>query len=256
MKVILSPSKTQDFESYNLPSGVESSAPDFLNEIQSLIISLKKLTPQEIFSLMSLSEKLTDLNFHRFQDFQPSSFTSQNSKPSLLAFQGDVYRDIKSEDYTTEQWDFANNSIRIISGLYGLLKPLDLIQPYRLEMKTKLHTTEASDLYKFWKDKLAHHLQSEMNPDEYLINLASKEYSKALLPFLDKNKVIDITFKDKKESGYKIIAIYAKLARGNMSHQIIQNQIQDPEKLKNLNIDGYKYNQEFSSANEYMFLRG
>lgn len=256
MKVILSPSKTQDFESYNLPAGVVSSTPAFLTEIQSLITSLKKLTPQEIASLMSLSDKLTELNFHRFQDFQSSSFTSHNSKPSLLAFQGDVYRDIKSENYTAQQWAFANQSIRIISGLYGLLKPLDLIQPYRLEMKTKLETSNATDLYKFWRDKLAHYLESEMKPDEQIINLASKEYSKALLPFFDKNKIINITFKDKKDSGYKIIAIYAKLARGNMSHQIIQNQIQDPEKLKSLNIDGYKFNQEFSKANEYVFLRG
>lgn len=256
MKVILSPSKTQDFQDYKLPSGVDYSTPEFSSEIKKLIQHLKKLTPSELSKLMGLSDKLTDLNFKRFQDFNASEFNSLNAKPALLAFQGDVYRDIDSINYSKQDWDFAQDSLRIISGLYGLLHPLSLIQPYRLEMKTSLKTSSSKDLYEFWSDTLANNLKSEMSAGEKIINLASNEYSKALLPYFEKDQVINIFFKEKKASGYRVIAIYAKFARGNMANQIVTKKITNPKELKKLDIDGYKYSEEYSSANEYVFLRG
>lgn len=255
MKVILSPSKTQDFQEYKLPSGVEASTPEFSSEIKQLVGKLKILNPDELSSLMSLSDKLTDLNYQRFQDFKPDSY-SNNAKPALLAFQGDVYRDIDSQEYSSQDWQFAEKTIRIISGLYGLLHPLSLIQPYRLEMKTKLTTKDSKDLYEFWSNKLANSLSSEMKPQEVLINLASNEYSKALLPHFKNHRIINISFKDKKDSKYKVIAIYSKLARGNMANQIVKKQITNPEDIKTLDIDGYKFNQDHSSEKEYVFLRG
>ncbi len=256
MKLILSPSKTQDFESFLLPDGLEPTQPNFKKEIKTLVSKLKQLTPGQLSKLMSLSDNLTELNFSRFQEFQPTKFNQSNAKPALLAFQGDVYRDIDSENYTKSDWEFAEQTVRILSGLYGLLHPLDLIQPYRLEMKTKLKTDQAKDLYDFWQDTLANDLLSDMDKDEFLINLASNEYSKALLPFLDKDKVINIVFKDKKNDQYKVIAIYAKLARGTMTNLIVKNKIKDPEKIKDLNVDGYKFSSEDSTQNEYVFLRG
>lgn len=255
MQLILSPSKTQDFTDYQLPKGVEATTPLFPKKIQTLVSTLKKLTFPELSNLMSLSEKLTQLNFERFQNFQ-RDFTQSNAKPALLAFQGDVYRDINSLDYSQEDWLFAHKTIRILSGLYGLIKPLDLIQPYRLEMKTKLKTDTAKNLYDFWGDTLSKELESENAKDPILINLASNEYSKALLPHLKNTKVIHISFKDKKDKGYKVIAIYSKLARGHMAQQIVSNKIQSPDKIKNLNVDGYKYSPSHSTESEYVFLRG
>lgn len=254
MLVILSPSKTQNFENYNLPKGVEPSAPLFQKEIQELVQKLKQLSPDQISKLMSLSEKLTELNFQRFQDFNPQKFTSDNSKPALLAFEGDVYRDIDSIHYSKEDWDFANQHLRTISGLYGLLRPTDNIQPYRLEMKTKLPTKNAKDLYEFWGAKLAEQINSEGHTT--LINLASNEYSKALIPHLKNIDLINISFKDKKKDKYRVIAIYSKFARGNMANQIIKQRITKPEQLKDLNVDGYKFNKQMSTDKEYVFTRG
>jgi hypothetical protein len=253
MLAILSPSKTQDFENYNLPEGVEASTPLFLKDIQVLIKKLKQMTPDQISKLMSLSDSLTDLNFQRFQDFNPNQFTAKNSKPALLAFQGDVYRDIPSKEYSKQDWEFANQHLRIISGLYGLLKPTDQIQPYRLEMKTKLKTSQSKDLYEFWDQKLAKQLESESH--NTLINLASNEYSKALIPHLKNTEIINISFKDKKKDKYRVIAIYSKFARGNMANQIIKQRLTKPEQLKQLDINGYKFNKSLSTDKEYVFTR-
>jgi cytoplasmic iron level regulating protein YaaA (DUF328/UPF0246 family) len=255
MQLILSPSKTQDFTDYNLPKGVEPSPPLFINKTLDLVASLKALNPSQISKLMSLSEKLTDLNFDRFQTFS-NKFNTDTSKPALLAFQGDVYRDIHSSDYSKDDWIFANQTIRILSGLYGLVRPLDFIQPYRLEMKTKLKTQSSPNLYKFWGDTLARSLELENSSDPILINLASNEYSKALLPHLKKTRVIHVSFKDKKKDAYKVIAIYSKLARGHMAQQIVANRIKSPEGIKQLNVDGYRYSKQHSSDSEYVFLRG
>lgn len=253
MLILLSPSKTQDFTEYKLPEGVQPSPPSFLDEINQLAKTLKSYTPDQIKSLMSVSEKIADLNFTRFQDFS-SEFHNQNSKPAFLAFKGDVYKHIDSDIYTVEDWQFANQHCFTISGLYGLLKPLDLIQPYRLEMKTKLPVAKGKDLYQFWGNKLANSLNQSNQP--FILNLASHEYSKAVLNKEINKKVYNIIFKDFKSGKHKIIALYAKLARGSIANHIIKNKITSIQKVKESHVDGYKFSPENSTETDLVFLRG
>lgn len=250
MIVLLSPSKTQNFDPIINP--LKTSLPTFAQETHQLVQNLKKLSQADLQKLMSISSNLAELNYIRFQSFQ-ENFTDQNSKPALFAFEGDVYTDIEVNHYNQEQLKFANQTIRILSGLYGILRPLDLIQPYRLEMKTKLQTEKAKDLYTFWNTKLADALNQE-NPD-YIINLASEEYFKAIKPALIKAPIINVTFKENKNGTYKIIAIYAKKARGTMANFIVKNQLTNLEQLKNFNLDGYSFNTEFSSPEDLVFTR-
>lgn len=250
MIVLLSPSKTQNFEPATIP--LKTSEPTFTQEIHQLVQNLRKLSQADLQKLMSISSNLAELNYIRFQSFQ-ENFTNQNSKPALFTFEGDVYTDIEVSTYNQEELKFANQRLRIISGLYGILKPLDLIQPYRLEMKTKLQTEKAKDLYTFWNTKLADTLNQE-NPD-YIINLASEEYFKAIKPTLIKAPIVNVTFKENKNGTYKIIAIYAKKARGTMANFIVKNQLTKLEQLKKFNLDGYSFNEEFSSPQDLVFTR-
>lgn len=250
MLVILSPSKTQDFETPTKAPFITQ--PVFKQEIHTLLTSLKQMSPADIAELMSISEKLSHLNFERFQNFQ-DTFTEQNSKPAIEAFQGDVYRDIDIVNYTPEDFQFAQDHIRTLSGLYGLLRPLDLMQPYRLEMKTKLKNPEGKDLYQFWGTKITDQLNQTNQP---IINLASNEYSKAANLKKIQQPVINITFKEKKGNDYKIVAIYAKIARGTMANYIVKNRITEPQDLKNFNLDDYTYSPDYSTDQEYIYLRG
>lgn len=248
MLLLLSPAKTQDFAT---PSRTPfSTSPIFQSEIQQLVAVLKDKSPQEIATLMSISDNLSILNFKRYQDFEPK-FNEKNSKPAIEAFQGDVYRDIAVQKYSKEDFKFIQDHVRIISGLYGLLRPLDLIQPYRLEMKTKLKNPSGKDLYEFWSNKLAQVLNKEHTT---IINLASNEYFKAIQKHLT-SPLITITFKEKKDSGYKIVAIYSKIARGTMTNWVVKNRIKSPEELKNFKEDGYKFNKSLSTEKELVFTR-
>jgi hypothetical protein len=249
MLLVLSPSKTQDFETPSRAPAFKQ--PEFLNEIQDLTKILKGFSATQIAELMGVSEKIANLNAKRFKNFNPT-FTKQNSKPAIEAFQGDVYRDIDTVNYTDEDFEFANEHIRIISGLYGILKPLDLIQPYRLEMKTKLKNAKGKNLYEFWGQKLAHVMNKECTT---IVNLASNEYFDALKKHLT-CPVQKITFKENKSGEYKIIAIYSKLARGTMANWIVKNRINDPLALKGFNLDNYQFNKSESKESEYVFTRG
>ena len=250
MITVISPAKTLDLNPVEVPVVTE---PQFKKEIKELAGIMKKKSQNDLQELMGVSENIATLNRDRFKNFS-SEFTLENSKPALFTFKGDVYRKMNVEDYSEEQLSFAQDHLRILSGLYGLLKPLDLIQPYRLEMGIKLPNKKAGDLYGFWQDKITKAL-NEAAQDGIVVNLASQEYFKAVNLKKLKAKVIHITFKEYREGAYKIIAIFAKQARGAMANYIIENQIEDPEKLKLFDIDKYEYSEQLSTADEWVFIR-
>jgi len=249
MLILLSPSKTQDFATESTILKPTQSA--FQTETQELIQLLKSYSQEDISKLMSISEKLAKLNFQRFQDFKPR-FTRQNSKPALEAFQGDVYQYIDINNYNTKQLAYAQSHLRIISGLYGLLKPLDLIQPYRLEMKTKLINKQGPSLYQFWGSKITNEINKTKEP---IINLASEEYFKVIQPAQLQHSVYKINFKEKKGDTYKTVAIHAKRARGSMANYIIQNRLQFPEDLKSFRKKNYRFSKKLSKEFEFTFIR-
>src|SRR5690606_20991330 len=215
MITVISPAKTLDLSPVQTSTVTE---PQFKKEIKELAGIMQKKSRADLQALMNISENIADLNKERFKNFS-SEFTLANSKPALFAFKGDVYRKMNVEDYSQEQLAFAQEHLRILSGLYGLLKPLDLMQPYRLEMGIKLKNKKADDLYGFWQNKITKALD-EAATDGTVINLASQEYFKAINPKKLKAKVIHITFKEYREGKYKIIAIFAKQARGLMANYI------------------------------------
>ncbi|HLT08352.1 MAG TPA: peroxide stress protein YaaA [Cyclobacteriaceae bacterium] len=250
MITVISPAKTLDLSPVQTSTVTE---PQFKKEIKELAGIMQKKSRADLQALMNISENIADLNKERFKNFS-SEFTLANSKPALFAFKGDVYRKMNVEDYSQEQLAFAQEHLRILSGLYGLLKPLDLMQPYRLEMGIKLKNKKADDLYGFWQNKITKALD-EAATDGTVINLASQEYFKAINPKKLKAKVIHITFKEYREGKYKIIAIFAKQARGLMANYIIENQINEPELLKLFNVDQYEYSEQLSTADEWVFIR-
>ncbi len=254
MLLVLSPAKTLDFES---PAKTELfNQPVFLDESEELIGQLKVLEPSDISSLMSVSEKLATLNSNRFLEWQ-RPFTPENSKQALLAFNGDVYEGLAAETLSEADLAWANQHLRILSGLYGLLKPLDLIQPYRLEMGTRFSNLRGKNLYEFWGSKITEKLNQEIveQKSPVLVNLASNEYFKAVKPKLLNGEVITPVFKDWKNGKYKVISFYAKKARGLMAAYIIKNQIESPEQLKEFDSAGYAFSAEESSHKEWVFLR-
>ncbi|MCL4147961.1 UNVERIFIED_CONTAM: hypothetical protein GTU68_031395 [Idotea baltica] len=206
---------------------------------------------------MSLSEKLSELNYNRYKSFS-LPFNKKNSKQAILAFTGDVYTDIDTDNYREKDFEYAQNHLRIISGLYGLLRPLDLIQPYRLEMKTKLKIGSNKDLYSFWGNKLTKQVSKDLEKqnDKIIINLASNEYFSAINPKEVDSNLITPIFKEKKGSDYKIIAIYAKRARGLMTNYIIKNRIKNITQLKKFDLDNYSFNKSLSNDNDLVFTRG
>ena len=254
MIIVLSPAKTLDYE---FESTHEYSVPAFLNQSSKLIGELKEKEPKDIASLMGLSDKLATLNYDRYQSWSASKKVSVDSKPSMLVFKGDVYQGLKAEDLSKSEMKFAQKHIRILSGLYGILRPLDLMKPYRLEMGTKLQTSQGKNLYEFWGNKVQKNVLDELNnhKSDLLINLASKEYFTVLGKLPEDINVVTPIFKDYKNGKYKIISFYAKKARGLMSRWIIQNKITDFEDLKNFNVDGYKYSKAESTITTPVFLR-
>lgn len=253
MLVIISPAKTQDFSTQERTK--EYSEPSFLKESTQLVKALRKHSPEQIAALMSVSDQIAALNYNRFKSFK-TPFTPENAKQALLAFKGDVYTDIDVAHYTAVDFKFAQQHLRILSGLYGLLRPLDLIQPYRLEMKIKLSNSRGKNLYEFWGDRITKELNAGLDAtNSTLINLASAEYFKAVNTRLFKGKIITPIFKDHKNGDYKIIAFYAKRARGMMTDFIIKNKIQEPEQLKIFQEGGYTYNDPLSNDHEWVFTR-
>jgi uncharacterized protein len=254
MLLLLSPSKTQDFitpppiADYTLPRCLEQSA--------QLIKKLRNLSEVQIAALMDISPKLAKLNVERYADFT-LPFTPSNAKQALLSFKGDVYTDIDVAHYTKEDFVFAQAHVRMLSGLYGLLRPLDLIQPYRLEMGVKLPVARKKDLYAFWGDRITALLNEELaaGQQDYVINLASKEYFSAVNPRKLIVPVITPVFKEAKQGEYKIVALYAKRARGTMTNFIIKHRIELPEHIKQFAENGYSFNSALSSSHEYVFTR-
>lgn len=254
MLVVISPAKTLDYET---PTTTEThSLPDYLNDSVELISQLRQLSPPEVSELMGISEKLGDLNFGRFLNWQPE-FTSDNAKQAVLAFKGDVYTGLDAEKLSEKELVWSQDHLRILSGLYGLLRPLDLMQPYRLEMGTKLPNKKGKNLYDFWGNKITDGLNQVLveTGSQVLVNLASNEYFKSVNRSNLNADVITPVFKDWKNGQYKIISFYAKKARGLMSRYIIKNKITDPEKLKQFDVAGYTYNAAMSSAREWIFTR-
>ncbi|MBT5784222.1 MAG: peroxide stress protein YaaA [Candidatus Thioglobus sp.] len=250
MLAVISPSKTQDFSSSNVDVFTKTRQ---IEQSQILIDLLKTKTQSEIASLMSISDKLSKLNFDRFQTFS-TPFTLTNAKQALLAFKGDVYNGIDAPNLSSQDLDFAQSCVRMLSGLYGVIRPLDLIQPYRLEMGTRLENDKGKNLYEFWGDQISQIL----NEDEssVIINLASNEYFKGIDKKSLNAKIINIAFKEFKGDTYKIIGIYAKRARGLMVNYMIKNRITKSDDLKNFNVEDYKFRQNMSDELTWVFTRG
>ncbi|BDC99389.1 peroxide stress protein YaaA [Persicobacter psychrovividus] len=255
MITIISPAKSQDF---TIDIRTETaSQPNFPKEAENLISALKKYKKEDLMSLMDISHNLAELNFDRYQNYQPA-FNTENSRQALLAFKGDVYTGIDTSSLSDENLLFAQQHLRILSGLYGYLQPLDLIQPYRLEMKIKLPAKGKNNLYEFWDDRITKALNKDLKAQKspVLINLASNEYFKAVKKKLVEATIITPVFKEKKGDNYKVIAIFAKKARGKMVRYIIDHEIESAEELKAFDADGYQFNPSLSKGNEWVFTRG
>ncbi|MDA7438259.1 peroxide stress protein YaaA [Candidatus Pseudothioglobus singularis] len=250
MLAIISPSKTQDFSECNIEKFSQTRQQESSNELVSI---LKNQSQSQISKLMSISEKLSALNFERFQKFK-IPFTLENAKQAILAFKGDVYNGIDAPSLSTEDLNFAQDKVRMLSGLYGVIRPLDLIQPYRLEMGTKLSNAKGRDLYDYWGSDISHILNDDEN--ELIVNLASNEYFKAIDKKSLNAKILDIVFKEKKGDSYKVIGIYAKRARGLMVNFIIRNRLNNPEALQDFSDEGYRFDKDLSSDSTWVYLRG
>ena len=252
MKILLSPAKSLDFKS-ELPTQKNTKL-CFEKEAKHLNSILKNKSPKELSDLMSVSSKIADLNYERNNNWS-MPFNSDNSRQAIYAFSGDVYRGLEAYSISEDKIDFMQKSVRIISGLYGLLKPLDLIQPYRLEMGTKLQIDSNKNLYEFWRKKITNELNDQLTLNEPVLNLASNEYFKAIDSKVVKTDIFTANFKQLKDGQYKTIAIFSKKARGMMSRFIIDNNITEINKLKSFNYDGYIFNDQFSSKKELVFTR-
>lgn len=254
MLLVISPAKTLDFTS---PLTTQSfSQPALLEKSQQLVDLARRLSPAHIASLMKLSDKLSDLTARRFNDWQ-RPFSLDNARQAILAFKGDVYTGLQSETFSQDELSFAQLHLRILSGLYGVLRPLDLMQAYRLEMATRLANPAGKDLYAFWGETLTDNLNAalcEQRADS-LINLASDEYFNAIDTKKIKATIIKPVFLDEKKGQYKVISFYAKKARGLMSRYIIQQRLTRPEQLKNFDLDGYVFDAGSGSERELVFKR-
>ena len=250
MLVVISPSKSQDFSKCNLNAFSQTRQ---INDSQELVTILKEKNASQIAKLMSLSEKLAKLNFDRFQNFQ-TPFTLKNSKQALLAFKGDVYNGINAPSLSEDDLQFTQDKLRILSGLYGVVRPLDLIQPYRLEMGTKLANEKGKNLYEFWGSGISETLNEDEN--DLIINLASNEYFKSINKKSLQARIIDIVFKEKKDDAYKIIGIFAKRARGLMVNYIVRNRLNKPDELKGFTDEDYQFSKQFSNNSIWVFTRG
>lgn len=255
MITVISPSKTLDYTSV-IALGVGYTQPQLASYSQNLIQYCKALSIEEIMTLMKISHKLAELNYERFQNWQ-SEGSLENSRQAIFAFKGDVYEGVCVDDFTDEDMSFSQMHLRILSGLYGILRPLDLMQPYRLEMGIKLKNGKNKNLYQFWKAILTSHLSMllDQQASRMLINLASNEYFKAIDVSKLNAEVIQPIFLDESNGDFKVISFYAKRARGLMARYIIKNKIMDAEKIKQFNESGYQFDIKRSNECEWFFTR-
>lgn len=254
MLTVLSPAKTLDYESPSITD--QMSTPQFMDQSALLVDDARTLAPDDIRSLMGVSEAIASLNHERFMNWAPES-TTANAKQAILAFKGDVYTGLEAETMSTNDLEFAQAHLRILSGLYGLLRPLDLMQPYRLEMGLKFSNQRGKNLYEFWGERITDAINADLASagTETLVNLASNEYFKAVKTKSLNADIITPQFKDLKNGQYKMISFFAKKARGVMARYIIDNQLTDPEQLKSFTGSGYYFSAEQSSGNNLVFLR-
>jgi uncharacterized protein len=252
MLIVVSPAKKLDFET---KAPVEKfTQPQFLDKSKKLIRDLKKCEPSEISKMMKLSQNLTDLNVERYQKFK-TPFNLNNSKQAMFAFKGDTYVGLDAETMSSKNITYAQNHLRILSGLYGLISPLDLIRPYRLEMGTKFPCEGAKNLYEYWQDTVTESVNKILKKEKTLVVLASKEYFSAIDFKKLAGEVITPVFKEKKNGEYKIVSFFAKKARGMMSRYIIDHQIETPKELLKFDLDGYQYRKDLSTPHGPVFCR-
>lgn len=255
MIILMNSSKTMNFEQ---PGQISNyTVPEFLEDCELLVSQLRRLSVEEFAKLMGVSENLATLNASRYKNWRSSPGFS-DAKQALFAFKGDIYAAMDVERYSKQSLDFAQKHLRILSGLYGILRPLDLIQPYRLEMATKLTTDRGKNIYRFWGNRINSYLNAmiEREKSGILVNLASAEYFKATEPKLLQADVITPVFKEYKAPSYRVVAIYAKKARGAMCDFILQNRITRVEDIQSFSLDGYGYAPALSSETEWVFTRG
>ncbi len=255
MLFLLSPSKTLDMEA-QAPT-LNFTHPALLDESKTLVQHARKLSKQELAELMSISEKLATLNYDRFKAFS-APFTTDNATPAIFAFRGDVYDGFDVESLDADTLRYAQEHLRILSGLYGVLRPLDLMQAYRLEMGIKLANPRGKNLYEFWGERITEQINQQLasTGDAYVANLASNEYFKAVKPKSLNAKLITPVFKEKRDDGYKVIALMAKKARGRMAAWALKHQIETPDALCNFAEDSYHYNDTLSDEYTLVFTRG
>lgn len=254
MIITLSPSKGQDFETPGLTK--KYSRPADLKDSELLIRELRKIKAAELQELMDVSSNIADLNVGRYQAFR-TPFTTKNARQAIFAFKGDVYSGIDIEHFTAEDFDYAQDHLRILSGLYGCLRPLDLIQPYRLEMKTKLKNPRGDNLYQFWGENITNSLNKALakQQEPVLVNLASNEYFKSVKPKLLDGELLNINFKETKNGKTRVVAIFAKRARGMLADYIIRNRIESPAGIKKFRQQGYRLSKELSDDKQWTFER-
>jgi len=254
MLIVVSPAKKLD---YDTPAKTKTSTmPDFLDQSQILIDRLRQFSAIDIAELMHVSMKIAELNFDRYEGWS-LPLSTDNAKQAMFAFKGDVYTGLDADSFSAADIKFAQKHFRMLSGLYGLLRPLDLMYPYRLEMGTKLDNTRGKNLYEFWGSTITDAINKQLkaSKSESLINLASNEYFKSVKTKEINGEIITPAFKEYKNGEYKMIGIYAKKARGLLSRYIIQNQLSNPEDIKNFDEEGYKFNKKLSKGNNWVFTR-
>ena len=252
MKTLISPSKTLNFDN-NINCDITSKCRliDYTSELHKILISYSK---NDLKNLMNVSDKIAELNYNRFKTWEDPS-NSKTSKQAIYAFKGDVYSGLDAESIEEDKFDYLQNSLRIISGYYGLLRPFDQILPYRLEMGTKLENENGNNLYKFWGDKITDVLNEDLDSNDIIVNLASDEYFKSINKDKIKSKIITPVFKEFKNGLYKVIAIYAKKARGLMSRFLIERKSTSIDDIKLFNINGYSFDSNLSNDSQLIFTR-
>lgn len=254
MLIVISPAKTLDFDT---PAHIAKfTQPQFLDDSKILIERLRELDPIQIGKLMSISADLAELNHRRNMNWS-IPFSRENAKQALLAFRGDVYVGLRADTFTAKDFEFAQKHLRILSGLYGVLRPLDLMQPYRLEMGTMLANARGKNLYAFWGERIAENLHAELRSESapVLVNLASEEYFKAVHPKALATRVVTPIFKERKGGAYKVVSFFAKKARGAMSAYIIRKRLRGVDDLKGFSENGYRFNAQLSTDDEWVFTR-
>jgi uncharacterized protein len=254
MLITLSPSKGQDFT--GAPLSKKHTKPADLKDSELLIKALTKIKSKTLQEMMAISENIAILNVERYKTFT-TPFNTKNAKQAIFAFKGDVYSGLQLESFNEDDYAYAQDHLRILSGLYGCLRPMDLIQPYRLEMKTKLKNVRGDNLYQFWDDRITKNINKELKKQKepVLVNLASNEYFKSVKPKLLEGRLLNINFKETKAGKTRVVAIFAKRARGMMTDYIIRNRVEKPEDLKKFKSAGYKFNKSLSNDKQWTFER-